>query len=131
MAESRRRTAIASSAYEAGKKFFFANPQLPIATKVALFKATIDPVYFNLGLWVERGSAWELLNRGYSRLLRRIFVQQWGGEQALHVPLDAVHLAAGAPPLAHLAKRARLSLLCSLSKTAPPELWAMLQQEGT
>ena len=128
---TRRRTAIAGSAYEASKKYFFANPKLPLTTRIALFKVTIDPVYFNLGVWTPHGPAWAKLSQGYSRLLRRMFVRLWGGDEAFHIPLAAVHVMAQAPPLEHLGRRARLSLLCSMSKAAPSELWAMLQQEQT
>ena len=68
--EARRRTAIASSAYEAGKKIFFNNPCIPMTTKVALFQAAIDPIYFNLGLWAGEGQSWKVLSGGYTRILR-------------------------------------------------------------
>ena len=130
-AEARRRTAIASSTYEAGRPIFFGNPKLPLDTKVAIFKSTVDPVYFNLGLWTCQGPAWTALSEGYSRLLRRLVIARWGGDQAFHIPLPAVHLTLMAPPLEHLARRARLSLLCSITKAGPDELWAILQQEQT
>ncbi|CAE7244447.1 unnamed protein product [Symbiodinium sp. CCMP2592] len=127
--EARRRTAIAGSAYDSGKKLFFANPRLELTTRIALFQATIDPVYFNLGLWTDDGPSWNILSNGYTRLLRRLLVRQWGGDAAFHIPLPAVHLATSTPPLEILLKRARLSLLCSMSKAAPLPLWAMLQDE--
>ena len=45
--------------------------------------------------------------------------------------MPAVHLTLMAPPLEHLARRTRLSLLCSITKAGPDELWAILQQEQT
>ena len=84
--EARRRTAIASSTYEAGRPIFFGNPKLPLDTKVAIFKSTVDPVYFNLGLWTCQGPAWTALSEGYSRLLRRLVIARWGGDQAFHIP---------------------------------------------
>ena len=130
-AEARRRTAIASSTYEAGRPIFFGNPKLPLDTEVAIFKSTVDPVYFSLGLWTCQGPAWTALSEGYSRLLRCLVIARWGSDQAFHIPLPAVHLTLMAPPLEHLTRRARLSLLCSITKAGPDELWAILQQEQT
>ncbi|CAE7660424.1 unnamed protein product [Symbiodinium sp. CCMP2592] len=130
-AEARRRTAMAGSAYDAGKKLFFANWRLPFSTRVALFQAAIDPVYFNLGLWTTDTPSWKALSEGYSRLLRRLVVKQWNGEHAFHVPLPAIHLATSSPPLEHLLRRARLSLLASMARAAPEPLWAILQTERT
>ncbi|CAE7316855.1 unnamed protein product [Symbiodinium sp. CCMP2592] len=85
--EARRRTAIAG-AYDSGKKLFFANPRLELTTRIALFQATIDPVYFNLGLWTDDGPSWTILSNGYTRLLRRLLVRQWGGDAAFHIPMS-------------------------------------------
>ena len=127
--EARRRTAMAGSAYDAGKKIFFANPRIALPTKVALFQAVIDPIYFNLGLWLTEDKSWRILSEGYTRILRRLLVRTWGGDDAFHVPLPAVHLTTATPPLDLLLKRARLSLLCSIAKAEAAPLWAMLQNE--
>ena len=41
-----------------------------MTTKVALFQAAIDPIYFNLGLWAGEGQSWKVLSEGYTRILR-------------------------------------------------------------
>ena len=127
--EARRRTAMAGSAYDAGKQIFFANPRIALPTKIALFQAVIDPIYFNLGLWLTEDKSWRILSDGYTRTLRRLLVRTWGGDEAFHIPLAAVHLTTATPPLDLMLKRARLSLLCSIAKAEAAPLWAMLQHE--
>ena len=83
--EARRRTAMASSAYDAGKKIFFANPCIPLPTKVALFQAAIDPLYFNLQKRTTHARSSATATRGSS-------AASWLGDAA------TVHLATSSPP---------------------------------
>ncbi|CAE7906300.1 unnamed protein product [Symbiodinium microadriaticum] len=129
--EARFRLAQAASSYDAAKTLLLNSPKLELKTRAALFATAVTPTFFNLGLWLPEGPAWDMLSSGYSKLVRRLLITDVGAHDALHVPLPVAHWCTGCWRLALVARRARLSLLVSLVKAGPPLLWAMLQSEAT
>ena len=84
--EGRRRTALAQSAYVAGKRLLYENSTIPLDVRAGLFHATILPTYFNLGLWIPTGDEWQKLCHGYLRQLRNLFEAPDGGPELLQGP---------------------------------------------
>ena len=128
--EVRFRLAQAASSYDATKTLLLNNPKLELPTRAALFASVVTPTFFNLGLWMPQGVAWEMLRSGYSKLVRRLLITDIGAHDVLRVPLPVAHWCTGCWRLELVATRARLSLLVSLAKAGPPLLWAMLQSEA-
>ncbi|CAE7947537.1 TNXB [Symbiodinium sp. KB8] len=128
--EARFRLAQASSSYDAAKTLLLGNPRLDLITRARLFESVVTPTFFNIGLWLPAGKAWEALRSGYSKLVRRLLVPTVGAHQAFHLPLPVAHWCTGCWHIELVARRARLSLLLSLVQVGPPLLWAMLQEEG-
>ena len=127
--EARFRLAQAASSYTAAKALLLNSPRLDIKTRAALFASAVTPTFFNIGLWLPSGQAWEMLSNGYSKLVRRLLITNVGAHRAFHVPLPFAHWSTGCWRLDLVARRARLSLLVSLVQAGPPLLWAMLQNE--
>ena len=128
-AEARRRLAMAGDAFEKGKMLLYINNNIPLPTRAALFSIAITSTFHNLCLWVPGDHAWEVMSSGYTRLLRRLPTKQFPGDKLFHLPPPLVHVLTDAPPLEHLARKTRLSFLCSLVIAGPPVLWASLQAE--
>ena len=128
--EVRFRLAQAASSYDAAKALLLNSPKLELPTRAALFASIVTPTFFNLGLWMPHGEAWEMLSCGYSKLVRRLLITDIGAHEVLHVPLPVAHWCTGCWRLELVATRARLSLLVSLATAGPPLLWAMLQSEA-
>ena len=63
--------------------------------------------------------------------MRGLLAKTYKGELLYRVLAPVVHVITGVPPLAYLARKARLSLLCSMACFAPLALWAVLQEERT
>ncbi|CAE7414905.1 Pol, partial [Symbiodinium sp. CCMP2456] len=129
-AESRYRLSLAAGAFESAKKLLLQNPNIPIETRGKLFEATVSPTLFNLALWQPEGKQWQHLADGYSRQVRRLLGREIKGKSIFHLPTPVGHVITKCRPLEILAFRARVSLLVSLVKAAPPTLWGMLQEEG-
>ncbi|CAE7562185.1 Pol [Symbiodinium sp. CCMP2456] len=129
-AESRYRLSLAAGAFESAKKLLLQNPNIPIETRGKLFEATVSPTLFNLALWQPEGKQWQHLADGYSRQVRRLLGREIKGKSIFHLPTPVGHVITKCRPLEILAFRARVSLLLSLVKAAPPTLWGMLQEEG-
>ena len=127
--EARFRLAQAGSAYDAAKALLLNSPKLELPTRSALFSSAVTPTFFNVGLWLPTGPAWEMLCNGYSKLVRRLLITDVGAHRAIRVPLPVAHWCTGCWRLDLVARRARLSLLVSLVQAGPPLLWAMLQEE--
>ena len=128
--EVRFRLAQAASSYDAAKTLLLNSPKLELPTRAALFASVVTPTFFNLGLWMPSGAAWEMLRCGYSKLVRRLLITDIGAHDVLRVPLPVAHWCTGCWRLELVATRARLSLLVSLALAGPPLLWAMLQSEA-
>ena len=129
--EARHRLAQASSSYDSAKALLLGSPKLELATRAALFETAVTPTFFNVGLWIPTGQAWKMLTSGYSKIVRCLLVPMVGAHRAFRVPLPIVHWCTGCWRLELVAKRARFSLLLSLTQAGPPLLWAMLQDERT
>ena len=129
--EARYRLAQASSAYDSAKTLLLGSPRLELATRASLFETAVTPTFFNVGMWIPEGPAWDMLTSGYSKILRRLMVPVVGAHKAFRIPLPIVHWCTGCWRLELVAKRARFSLLLSLTQAGPPLLWAMLQDERT
>ncbi|OLQ14020.1 hypothetical protein AK812_SmicGene1973 [Symbiodinium microadriaticum] len=99
--EARYRVAQASSSYDAAKTLLLNSPKLDLKTRAALFESAVTPTFFNVGLWLPEGKAWDSLANDSI------------ADRALVYGL----LAIGA------------CLLLSLVQAGPPLLWAMLQDE--
>ena len=128
--EARFRLAQAASSYDTARALLLGNPRLELATRSALFESVVTPTFFNLGMWLPHGKAWESMSLGYSKLIRRLLVPIVGAQRAFHLPLPVAHWCTGCWHLDLVARRARFSLLLSLASVGPPLLWAMLQEEG-
>ncbi|CAE7378412.1 grxB [Symbiodinium sp. CCMP2456] len=129
--EVRLRLSLAAGAFDEGKKLLLQNQRLPIDTRGRIFDSTVAATMHNLALWIPQGTQWQKLADGYARQVRRLLGRDIKGETVFHLPTPAAHIITGCWPLELLAYRARLSLLASLAKAAPPVLWAMLQEEQT
>ncbi|CAE7389529.1 unnamed protein product [Symbiodinium sp. CCMP2592] len=129
VAEARRRLGMAKTAFDAGRNLLYCNTTIPIETRSALFRMSITATCFNLALWIPSGRAWEILDGGFTRILKGLLAKTYKGEEYHKLAAPMVHILTQTPDLALLARRARLSLLISLCRTAPPVLWAVLQSE--
>ncbi|CAE7879862.1 unnamed protein product [Symbiodinium microadriaticum] len=130
-AEARRRLSMAKAAFDSGKALLYTNATIPLKDRAALFNTSITSTFFNLALWTTQTHAWVQLDGGFSRLLRGLLSKTYKGDMLYKVAAPAVHILTGVPPLECLLTKARLSLLCSMAKTAPRNLWAVLQEEHT
>ena len=130
LGEKRRRLALASSSYEAGKRLLYQNKSVALHTRAKLFEISILATFHNLAVWLPSGKAWEGLCDGYSRILRRLLVTHVPGDRIFRVPLDFVHVVTDSWRLELFAVRSRLSLLVSMVVAGPEALWAILQSEG-
>eukprot|EP00439_Symbiodinium_sp_Y106_P058806 s516_g8.t1 len=128
--EARRRLAIATTAYDAGRDVIYANKTISLPARVKVFEMAIRPTFFNLALWVPAGRSWEALTDGYTRVLRRTLALTFKGDALFEIPGPLVHLMTNSMPLALHARGTRIGFLCSLAQAGPPGLWAMLQAEG-
>ena len=104
------------------------NPGLSLATRAAIFASAVTPTFFNIGQWIPEGKAWKTLETGYSKLVRRLLYRDAGGDSLFRLPF--AHWSTGCWRLTLIARRARLSLLVSLTVAGPPLLWAALQEEA-
>ncbi|CAE7939956.1 rbcL, partial [Symbiodinium necroappetens] len=82
--EVRHRLAQASSSYDSAKTLLLGSSKLALATRAALFESAVTPTFFNIGLWVPKGQAWDSLCNGYSKLVRRLLVPNVGAHRAFH-----------------------------------------------
>ena len=128
--ESKRRLAIATSAFDAGRVFLYQNKTITLEARKVVFEAAVKATIFNVANWKPEGRAWEAIEGGYSRILRRLLQPHFPSQDFLKIPVPLVHMLTRSPPLAIHARQARLSLLCSLASSGPAGLWAMLQHEG-
>ncbi|CAE7398742.1 unnamed protein product, partial [Symbiodinium sp. CCMP2456] len=128
--EARRRLSMAKAAFDSGRALLYTNETIPLKTRASLFNTSITATFFNLALWTTGCSAWQILDAGFSRLLRGLMAKTYKGELLYKVATPAVHIMTGVPPLEALARKARISLLCSMARTGPRALWAVLQAEG-
>ncbi|OLP79036.1 hypothetical protein AK812_SmicGene40723 [Symbiodinium microadriaticum] len=131
MGEARRRLSMAKASFDSGKALLYTNMSIPLSVRASLFATSVTSTFFNLALWVEEGEAWTKLEVGFSNLLRGLLAKTYKGELLYRVLAPVVHVVTGVPPLAYLARKARLSLLCSMASFAPLGLWAVLQEERT
>ncbi|CAE7717929.1 unnamed protein product [Symbiodinium sp. CCMP2592] len=129
MAEARRRLGIAQAAFDAGKALLYCNGTIPLDVRASLFRMSVTGTCFNLALWVPKGKGWELLQSGFTRILKGLLSRAYKGDAYYKLAAPAVHILTGTPCLATQARRARISLLISMCRTAPPVLWAVLQHE--
>ncbi|CAE6930495.1 unnamed protein product, partial [Symbiodinium sp. CCMP2456] len=127
--EARRRLSMAKAAFDSGKALLFGNETIPLRTRASLFSTSITATFFNLALWTRENTAWAILDAGFSRLLRGLLAKRYKGDMLYKVATPAVHILTGVPTLEALARKARISLLCSMAQTAPLALWAVLQGE--
>ena len=127
--EAKRRLAIAAAAYEKGRDLLYLNATIPLKTRADLMQLAVTTTMHNLALWVPEGLPWAQLCQGYARLVRRLLMKECDGEALLHTPSVYAHVSTGTPPLFLVARKARLSLLASMARTAPMALWAALQEE--
>ena len=107
-AEMRHRLALAGAAYDSGKTLLFQNSRVELTTRAKLFETSICASFFNLGNWIPDGPAWDSLQSGYSRLLRKLLVPLTTGQDLYEIPLSFVHLVTGCWQLNLLAMRSRL-----------------------
>ena len=131
LGEARRRICMAKSAFDAGKALLYTNMAIPLKVRAALFATSVTSTFFNLALWVEVGEAWQKLEHGFSKILKGLLSKTYKGDLLYKVLAPIVHVLTGVPPLTSLARKARISLLCSMAKSAPTSLWAVLQEERT
>lgn len=89
--EVRHRLAQAHSSFEASKTPLLNNSELSISTQAAIFASAITPTFFNIGQWLPTGQAWNKLDVGYSKLVRRLLAKEAGGDLLFHVPLALAH----------------------------------------
>ena len=130
-AEARRRLSIASQAFDKGSALLFLNSSIPLATRASLLQIAVTSTYHNLPIWIPTTKSWELLANGYTRLVRRLLSKAFPGSHLFRLPAALAHVITGCPPLPMLARKSRLSLLCSMCKAGPRALWASLQAEQT
>ncbi|CAE7289458.1 unnamed protein product [Symbiodinium sp. CCMP2592] len=130
-AEARRRLAMASQAFDQGKELLYLNPAIPLSTRAALMQIAVTSTYHNLPIWNPAGPSWAMLDGGYTRLVRRLLSKALPGDLLFRLPAALAHVVTGCMPLPLLAKKARLSLLCSMCTAGPKALWAALQSEQT
>ena len=128
--EARYRTACATAAYDKAKELLLHNRDLTLVTRSSLFQSVVVSTYYNLAVWIAQGRQWERMSDAFSRLVRRLLCREVKGEDLFRVPLPMAHWATGCWTLEMFARRSRVSALVSLTKRAPPILWAMLQNEG-
>ncbi|CAE7339529.1 unnamed protein product [Symbiodinium sp. CCMP2456] len=131
MAESRRRLSMASQAFDQGKRLVFANSAIPLPTRAMLLQVAVTATYHNMAVWIPGGQAWSHICGGYSRIVRKLLSKALPGDLLFALPPAIAHVVTCCPPFALVARKARLSLLVSLCKAGPIELWAMLQAEQT
>ena len=129
--EAQRRLAIATAALEDGKALIYTNKTIGLQARVSVFEAAIRPTFFNVSLWLPAGPAWEKLTAGYTRLLKKLLATHFRGDSLFGLPGPLVHILTNSFPLELVATKARMSFLCSLAQSGPPELWAALQREQT
>ena len=127
--EARRRLSMAKAAYDSGKSLLFGNVTIPLTVRASLFSTAVTSTFFNLALWIPAGKAWDILDGGFSRLLRGLMARTYKGELLYKVATPAVHILTQVAPLEFLARKSRLSLLCAMARTGPSTLWAVLQEE--
>ncbi|CAE7309490.1 unnamed protein product [Symbiodinium sp. CCMP2592] len=127
--EARRRLAVASQAFDQGKALLFLNDSIPLETRASLLQVAVTSTYHNLPIWIPEGRSWEMLQSGYTRLVRKLLSKRLPGEHLFRMPAALAHVITGCFPLDFLARKARLSLLCSMCKAGPAALWAALQEE--
>ena len=129
--EARRRLGMAQSAFDAGKSLLFTNMSIPLQVRASLFCSSVVSTFFNLALWTEDTEAWDKMETGFSRLLRGLLSKTYKGDLLYKVAPPAVHILTGVLPLTYIARKARISLLGSMARSAPKGLWAILQEEQT
>ncbi|CAE7299602.1 unnamed protein product [Symbiodinium sp. CCMP2592] len=128
-AEMRRRLAMASASFDAGRKLLFGNGSISLPVRAQLFRMTILATFYNLAIWTTQGAAWHQLSGGYTKILRRLLVPQVGGHEIYKVPAVFVHLATGCWTMELEATKSRMSLLTALATNGPEALWAMIQRD--
>ena len=129
--EVRRRMGQARAAYDSGRKLLYGNASIPLRVRASLFRMSVTATFYNLGMWVPMGAAWDSFEDGFTRLLRNLLAPQLKGDDLYKCAAPAVHLLTGTAPLASFARQARLSLLQSMCRAGPRALWAVLQQDAT
>ena len=127
--EVRRRLVLAQASFDEGKKLLYTNLSIPLMTRSTLFQTTVLATMFNLGLWIPTGDGWQQLSGGFTRILRGLLTKHYKGDLLYNLAAPAVHILTACPPLEMFARRARISLLVSVCKAGPDELWAALQAE--
>ncbi|CAE7241174.1 unnamed protein product [Symbiodinium sp. CCMP2592] len=127
--EAKRRLAIAAAAFDKGKDLIYLNTTIPLPVRSAILQVAVTSTMHNIALWTPEGPQWAKLCGGYARLVRRLLMKDVDPESLLHIPAVFAHVAAECPQLQLVARKARLSLIASMAKTAPLALWAALQEE--
>ncbi|CAE7692011.1 unnamed protein product [Symbiodinium sp. CCMP2592] len=120
---------MAKSAFDSGKSLIYTNESIPLLLRTNLFHMAVTSTGFNLGLWVPAGRAWDLLEGGFTKILKGLLSKRFKGETYYKLPAPAIHILTETPPLASFARKARLSLLTAMCWTAPDLLWAALQMD--
>ena len=74
--EARHRVALAGQAYDSVGKLMLNRKDLALSVRAGIFNTVVTASFFNLGLWLPSGKAWNILSNAYSRLVRRLLSTQ-------------------------------------------------------
>ena len=55
---------IAQSAFDSGKSLLYSNVTTPLQIRASMFRMSITSTCFNPALWIRKGRAWEIMERG-------------------------------------------------------------------
>ena len=92
--------------------------------------AMVDATMFNLEIWGRpEGAAWDRLQAGHARLLKRLLVKEVTSEQLLALLLSDMVALTEHPPLTVMLHAKRLRYMITLVRGAASPLWALLHAE--
>ena len=97
--EVRRRMGQARAAYDSGRKLLYGNASIPLRVRASLFRMSVTATFYNLGMWVPMGAAWDSFEDGFTRLLRNLLAPQLKGDDLYKCAAPAVHPPDGDRPL--------------------------------
>ena len=109
--EAQRRTSRAQGAFHEHRRRIYQNRDIPLPIRGTLFTAMVESTMFNLEIWGQpTGQAWEKLQAGHTRLLRRLVARDVRCERVLAARLSDLVAVTEHPPFGSACDRQKIAL---------------------
>ena len=131
--EIRRRFGIARQSFNDLAPKVFSNPKVNLATRLAIFKATVWlSLTYNIGTWSELSeSEQHIWHSGVLRLYRLLLRRLYPAPVVRHFTEDEVMSLVGLPTPLNALRLCRLRHFAQVLTRGTPFFWALVAEEGS